>query len=154
MYGKFVSVFLLVSGIVYDCSAVTDHCPLWHVKRNGLRVCQCGASINEAIFCGGIDTIAVTPGYCMTWDDVSQNAVVNRCLLSRQIPNACQHHVLNAYLVIPTNLSGPELNYMTCIKNTIGKGSIVGSVLMAMDLLHFRTVSLVPIVLNSGTSGF
>ena len=113
MYGKFVSVFLLVSGIVYDCSAVTDDCPLWHVKWNG--VCQCGASINEVIFCGGIDTIAVTPGYCMTWDDVSQNAVVNRCLLSRQIPNACQHHsIVNAHLIIPTNISGPELNFMTC----------------------------------------
>ena len=66
MYGKFVSVFLLVSGIVYpDCSAVTDDCPLWHIKWNG--VCQCGASINEVIFCGGIDTVAVIPGYCMTY---------------------------------------------------------------------------------------
>ena len=112
MYGKFVSVFLLVSGIVYGCLAVTDDCPLWHVKRNG--VCQCGTSISGAILCGRMDTIAVMPGYCMTWDNVSQSAVVNRCLLSRQASDSCQHHSLNAYLVIPTNLSGPELNYVTC----------------------------------------
>ena len=151
MYGKFVSVFLLVSGIVYDCSAVTDDCPLWHVKRNG--VCQCGTSISGAILCGGMDTIAVMLGYCMTWDNVSQSAVVNRCLLSRQASDSCQHHSLNAYLVIPTNLSGPELNYVTC-KEYNRKGSIVGSVLMAMDLLHFLIVSLAPTVLNTGTFGF
>ena len=112
MYGKFVSVFLLVSRIVYGCSAVTDDCPLWHIKQNG--VCQCGASINGAVSCRKIDVIVVIPGYCMTWDNVSQNVVVNRCLLSRQTSDSCVHHSLNAHLVIPTNVSGPELNYVTC----------------------------------------
>ena len=113
MYGKFVSVFLLVSRIVYGCSAVTDDCPLWHIKRNG--VCQCGASVNGAVSCDGIDTIVVIPGYCMTWDNATQNAVVNRYLISHQTAYACQHHrIINPHLVIPTNISGPELNYVTC----------------------------------------
>ena len=114
MYIKFVSVFLLVNRVIcFQSLAVSDHCPLWHVKRNG--VCQCGASINGAVLCGGIYTIAIAPGYCMTWDNVSQNAVVNFCLLSRQVFDSCQHHsIVNAHLVIPTNISGPELNYVTC----------------------------------------
>ena len=53
MYVTFVSVLLLVSRIVYDYLAIADHCPLWHVKQNG--VCKCGASINGAVSCGGID---------------------------------------------------------------------------------------------------
>ena len=113
MYGKFVSAFLLVSRLVYSCSVVTDHCPLWHIKQNG--VCQCGASINGAVFCGGTDVIVVIPGYCMTWDNATQNAVVNRCLLSHQISDACQHHsIVNAHLIIPTSISGPKLNFVTC----------------------------------------
>ena len=111
MHGKFESIFLLVSRIVYSCLAVTDHCPLWHIKQNG--ICQCGASINGAVLCGGMDTIAVIPGYCMTWDNVTQ-AVVNRCLISHQAFDSCQHHsIVDADLVIPTNISGPELNYVT-----------------------------------------
>ena len=37
---------------------------------------QFGASINGVILCGGMDTIAVMPGYCMTWENVILNAVV------------------------------------------------------------------------------
>jgi hypothetical protein len=67
----FVSVFLLVSRVICSQSlTVTDHCPLWHIEQNG--VCQCGASINGAISCNGMDTITVIPGYCMTWDNVTQ----------------------------------------------------------------------------------
>ena len=118
----FVSVFLLVSRVICCQSlAIIDHCPLWHIKRNG--VCQCGASINGAILCGGIDTIVVIPGYCMTWDNVTQNTIVSPCLLSRQTFDSCQHHrIIDPHLVIPTNISGPELNYVTC-KEYNRKGS-------------------------------
>ena len=65
MYIMCVSVFLLVSRVMCCQSlANIDHCPLWHIKRNG--VCQCGASINGAVLCGRIDTTVVIPGYCMT----------------------------------------------------------------------------------------
>jgi hypothetical protein len=117
MYVLFVLVFLLFSRVICGSLTVTDHCPLWHIKQN--RVCQCGASIKGAVFCGGMDTIVIIPGYCMTWDNVTQNAVVNRLLISRQT----------------------------------GKGPIVGSALMDMDLLHFLMVLLVPTVLNIDTSG-
>lgn len=41
--------------------------------------------------------------------------MVNRCLLSRRTSDACQHHnVVSTHLVIATNISGPELNYVTC----------------------------------------
>jgi hypothetical protein len=62
MYIIFVSVFLLISRVTYYGSlTVTDHCPLWHIKQNG--VCQCGASINGAVLCDGMDTIS----YSNTW---------------------------------------------------------------------------------------
>ena len=116
MYVKFMLVSLLIiSRIIYGCLAVhvTDTCPLWHIKQNG--VCRCGANINGAVVCGGMDTIAIIPGYCMTWDNVTQNAIVSRCLLSRQTSDTCQHHkIVNAHLVIAANISGPELNYVTC----------------------------------------
>ena len=108
-----VSLLVSYSRIVYGCLAVTDHCPLWHIKQNG--VCQCGASINGAVLCGGMDTIAIIPGYCMTWDNATQNTVVNRCVLSHQTFDSCQHHrIIDPHLVIPTNMSGPELNYVMC----------------------------------------
>jgi hypothetical protein len=115
MYVMFVSVFVLFSRVICGSLTVTDryHCPLLHIKQNG--VCQCGASINGAVFCGRMDTIVIIPGYCMTWDNVIQNAVVNRLLIPRQTSDSCQHHsIVNTHLVIPTNISGPELNYVTC----------------------------------------
>jgi hypothetical protein len=113
MYVMFVSVFLLLSRVICGSLTVTDHCSLWHIKQNG--ICQCGASINGAVSCNGMDTIVIIPEYCMTWDNVTQSAVVNRCLLSRQTSDTRQHHsIIDAYLNIPTNVSGSELNYGTC----------------------------------------
>lgn len=47
--------------------------------------------------------------------DITQNAIVNRCLLSHHTSNTCHHHsIVNVHLVIDKNISGPELNYVTC----------------------------------------
>lgn len=111
---KFLLASLLVSRLIYyGCLAVTDTCPLWHIKQNG--VCRCGSKINGAIVCDGVDSITIHPGQCMTWDSVTQKAVVNRCLLSRRASFTCRHRsIVYVHQVITTNISGPELNYVTC----------------------------------------
>ena len=101
----------LVSGYYLQ----SNECPLWHVKRGDL--CECGTTLNM-ISCE--ETIFVPLGFCMTWDNISQSAVVNRCPFSYQLSKnavlCSKHKYTDEYVSIPSNVSGPKLNYITCKK--------------------------------------
>ena len=56
------------------------------------------------------DTVSI--GNCMTWDNVSQKAVFQRCPLSHKV--TCPKYKTIAAIKIPTNTSGAELNDITC----------------------------------------
>ena len=85
-------------------------CPLWHVRS--INTCKCGASLNEVVHCRGTDSVTVGLGHCMTWDNVSQRAVLLSCSLSRKM--TCPQYGSFASIKIPTNISGAELNDITC----------------------------------------
>ena len=90
------------------------HCPVWHTKRN--NKCICGATVNGIVKCEEADTyIKVAPGHCMTWDNATWSAEVNRCPFLYRAAGTCQQHKSdNTRLVILTNISGSELNSKTC----------------------------------------
>ena len=90
------------------------HCPVWHIKRN--NKCICGASVNGIVKCAEANTyIKVAPGHCMTWDNATWSAEINRCPFSHRAAGTCQQHRSdNTHLIILTNISGSELNSKTC----------------------------------------
>ena len=85
-------------------------CPLWHVRS--MNTCKCGASLFGAILCHGTDSVTVGLGHCMTWDNVSQRAVIQRCPLSQGV--TCPKYGNLDGIKIPTYFSGAELNDITC----------------------------------------
>ena len=87
-------------------------CPLWHVWR--MNICKCGASLFNVVHCHGTDSVTVGLGHCMTWDNVSQGAVLHRCPLSGMISKTCYDYELYGAIKIPTNISGVKLNDITC----------------------------------------
>ena len=87
-----------------------SNCPLWNVKKEDK--CECGNVIYEGIVCDGTDSINVAFGHCMTWDNVSQKAVFQRCPLSQKF--TCPKYKIFTAIKIPTNISGAELNNITC----------------------------------------
>ena len=54
--------------------------------------------------------VNVLHGHCMTWNNVTHKEEVSRCLFIHK-DDLCKSYVTYS---IPTNLSGPELNYFTC----------------------------------------
>ena len=69
VYNAFIS-FLVSRVVIHVCASLTvaDHYPLWPIG-----VCHavwCQHKFNGVILCGGMDTIAIMPGYCMTWENV------------------------------------------------------------------------------------
>ena len=87
-----------------------NHCPLWHVRKNGK--CECGARFQ--IDCQGTRFVTVGLGTCMTWDNATQREVVHHCPLFHKV--TCPKYGLFASTRIPANVSGSELNHITCNK--------------------------------------
>ena len=86
-------------------------CPLWHVRRK--NKCECGVSFDCIVACqSGADSITVGFSRCMTWDKETDRAVVHHCPLSYN--ESCPHCLHVASVTIPTNVSGVELNTLTC----------------------------------------
>ena len=108
-------IFVLILALIYVKLAASNNvqdteCPLWHVKT--VNMCNCGASLFNIVHCHGTESVTVGLGNCMTWDNVSQKAVLHRCPLSGK--QTCYHYELYGAIKIPTNISGVELNNITC----------------------------------------
>ena len=142
----------LCSYLVADNTLLNGNCPIWHIKSND--VCKCGANLGGAISCDRAHNVLVEYGSCMTWDNVSESITVNHCPFSHHISKAlCLQHRFHDIIKTSTNVSGPELNNITC-ENTTGNVHSVGSAGMAMDQQHFLMVSLVLTVMYTLTFGF
>ena len=84
-----------------------DQCPLWHIC-NSDGDCECGASLSGVINCDK-KYIHVENGYCLTWNNLTKNEELYRCLFTPWV----FPHTSNRYS-IPINMSGEELNYRMC----------------------------------------
>ena len=105
----------LCSYVVADNTMLNGNCPIWHIKSN--EECKCGANLGGAISCDIAQNVLVRFGSCMTWDNVSQSVTVNYCPFSHQLSKVlCQQHGFHDTIEISTNVSGPELNSITCEK--------------------------------------
>ena len=86
----------------------SDQCPLWHI-HNSNGECVCGASLSGVITCDK-DSIYIENGYCLTWNNLTKNEELHRCLLTHWTFS----HTGKGYYRIPMDVTGQELNSMMC----------------------------------------
>ena len=94
----------------------TGSCPIWHIPiqdRNGHTKCVCGAKINGIVICE-VDLLYIQQDYCLTWNNSTDSAEIHRCLLDHWDTNSVCIRPLQSFYHISTNISGMELNYLSC----------------------------------------
>ena len=102
----------------------TRSCPIWHIPiidHGGHTTCVCGAKFNDTITCDD-NLLYVQHDYCLTWNNSTISTEIHRCLLDHP-DTLCTGHHLNTYHV-PINISGMELNYLTCQKLNNRQGNL------------------------------
>ena len=105
----------LCSYLVADKTMLDGNCPIWHIRRKD--VCECGANLEGAVGCDIAHNVLVEFGNCITWDNVSESVTVYHCPFSHHISKAlCLQHQFYDTIKTSTNISGPELNNITCEK--------------------------------------
>ena len=120
MISLYQSLFVIsiISSVYCAKLDQTRSCPIWHIPiqdRNGHTKCVCGAKINGTITCED-DLLYVRQDYCLTWNNSTDSAEIHRCLLDHWDTNSvCIGPHQNSYH-ISTNISGVELNYLSCEK--------------------------------------
>ena len=118
-----IAIIHITSARLTVSSADTEansSCPLWYWfnKRSGHCEC-CTTKIYTGINECQTTNLEVAHGHCMTWNNVTKDIKVGRCLF---IYRDKRHMLCDYYnhgdhkLVyrIPTNISGPELNRFMC----------------------------------------
>lgn len=103
---------LLLAG---DVQPGTGICPLWHVKWED--TCKCGDGLNGVVMCQETEGIDIRLGNCMTWNDETHSAVVNRCPFTYHFSDiTCPQQGHIGTHSISLNISGPDLSHLTCSK--------------------------------------
>lgn len=77
---------------LYRCSYLVSG---YHLQSSA---CECGSSLNNMISCE--ESVVVLVDFCMTWDNISQSAVVNRCPFSYQLSKdavLCSKSIIKIY---------------------------------------------------------
>ena len=119
-----VSVLIATTSIillrVYSTTYVTEQtstCPLWHSVDRASGQCKCcNTQAYMGIFRCSPNEVEILHGWCMTWNNDTQNVEVGRCLLiyqDYQDPYYKNKHLIYTY-AIPINTSGSELNDFVC----------------------------------------
>ena len=90
-----------------------DICPLWHVPGQNVR-CECGNSHNGIVSCIH-EFLYIKHGNCMTWNNSTKQAELQSCLFSQwNSDEMCEKYAVPDTYRIPANISGSELDYVTC----------------------------------------
>ena len=104
----------------------TRSCPIWHIPlqdHSGHTECVCGTKL-KIVSCTD-DLLYVQYGYCLTWNNSTNSAEIHRCLLDHwEFNGMCTSYYLNTFHIIPTNISGKELNYLSCERLNNRQGSL------------------------------
>ena len=102
---------LVLCTVMMGSVSSNNDCPLWHSFSGTSGKCKC--CLIQA-FIGlkecAISVVNVVHGHCMTWNNITNNVEVGRCLFIHK-DDLCKNYFSYG---IPTNLSGPELNHFTC----------------------------------------
>ena len=118
-YKKFTSFVYMSTLVITTCSyfklAASDHLQTSNCTIKVDKY-ERGNIIYKGVICDGTDTINVSIGDCITWNNVSQRAVLQRCPLSYKVTCPKYQDFIQDFttITIPTNISGAELNNITC----------------------------------------
>ena len=106
-------LFPLCTGLISDYESDRKSCPIWHVRDNNNGQCECGVSLNGVVNCDE-KIVYVKHGFCMTWNNSTNNAELRQCPLTHlNFNGACERYRFNTY-PIPINKSGCEVNTLVC----------------------------------------
>ena len=139
----------------YSCLVLGNNseCPLWHIR--GKDGCICGATLHDVIHCDEPNNIIfVEIGNCMTWDNITHMAIVNRCPFRHQLSESlCP--LQGYYSTIQILPIFQELrSLLRLVRGTTDKEQIVWSAKMDMGLHCSLTTFDMLIVINSLNFGF
>ena len=129
-------------------SSQNTSCQLWRFYSKTKEVCQCCSTVNNVIHCE-LNYVFVEYSRCLTWNNITEGLEISRCLLMYHDSNLCDNYEKYGNS-ISANITGPELNTVTCkpYRHNVGSAS------MAMGQQHLLMVSLVLTVLSTNTYGF
>ena len=75
---EFVDCLLVLVAV---SSVATGECPTWFQEKNGM--CECGSDLGGTIMCNKYtQTVAIAEGYCMSYENISQEFLVGICSAS------------------------------------------------------------------------
>ena len=115
-----VAIIHIALVVFFADAEASSSCPLWHWFNERSGHCEC-CTVTKIIYtrvlCHATDNyleISHGPGECMTWNNVTKDVEVGRCLFIYQDKrHMCDYNHKLVYR-IPTNISGSELNRFMC----------------------------------------
>ena len=112
----FVDLLVLQFGSCAKITAPDMGCPLWHVRYKDTY--QCSVETEEFVTCTNDQKLIIGYGFYMTWNNATHKAVLNRCPFTYQFSKLIcpPKRYKDAINQIPINISGPDLNRLTCKK--------------------------------------
>ena len=106
-----IHIALVVSSA--DAEA-NSSCPLWYWFNERSGHCECCTTNTGVCHTTSNNYLEIShgPGECMTWNNVTKDVEVGRCLfIYKDKRHMCDYKLVYR---IPTNISGPELNRFMC----------------------------------------
>ena len=96
-----------LKGSIIVKDETSNNCPLWHYRSG--KECSCCRLYLGVSNCHS-DSIAVDNGHCLTWNNITNEEQVGRCLFDAKCKNNKNHDIYE----VSTIISGSELNNFTC----------------------------------------
>ena len=114
-----VSVLYILNSCA-DSSSASGHpqhtCPLWHYYSKTQGTCKCcrGSTLNSHNLNCTAHFLYIDQSYCITWNRYSNSGEIAKCLRTNQ--KGSNYNFISQFnnYNIPTNITGPELNNVTC----------------------------------------
>ena len=105
---------LIVANVLHATSqsALKTHT---HRKTKDLELSDCCATANNKIVKCENNILHIGYNFCLTWDNSSNKLEISRCLYTHKLLHTARK-VCGDFLSISTNITGPELNNITCNK--------------------------------------
>ena len=103
---------LIVANVLHATSqsALKTHT---HSETKDLELSDCCATANNKIVQCKNDILRIDYNFCLTWDNSSNKLEISRCLYTHKFLHAASKVCEDSYS-ISTDITGPELNNLTC----------------------------------------
>ena len=108
-----LSVLVIKCIILCFASSQNTSCQLWHFYSETKEVCECCSTVNNLIHCE-LNYVFVDYSQCLTWNNITQGLEISHCLFTYHDSNLCNIVYEKYSISISANITGPELNTVTC----------------------------------------